>query len=236
MKAAVFYEPEQIQLEDVPDPSAGDDEVVVRVRACGFCGSDIEYYYGKSPLGTPDGKGPLVLGPRAVRRGRRGGQAGGELRARGGRPSLGQPRPELQRLRHVPRGQGRVLPEHVGDRRDDERRVRGVREDEDRARVQAPRVADGRAGRVRRDALLRRLRGPARRGRAGQPRGRLRPGPGRPVDGAAAEERGRAGRARRHPRLPARRRQVARRRLRLEHAGRARRRTGRRTSPRRSRR
>ena len=63
MKAAVFYEPEQIQLEDVPDPSAGDDEVVVRVRACGFCGSDIEYYYGKSPLGTPDGKGPLVLGP-----------------------------------------------------------------------------------------------------------------------------------------------------------------------------
>ena len=62
MKAAVFYEPEQIQLEDVPDPSADDDEVVVRVRACGFCGSDIEYYYGKSPLGTPDGKGPLVLG------------------------------------------------------------------------------------------------------------------------------------------------------------------------------
>lgn len=62
MKAAVFYEPEQIQLEDVPEPQAGDDEVVVRVHACGFCGSDIEYYYGKSPLGTPDGKGPLVLG------------------------------------------------------------------------------------------------------------------------------------------------------------------------------
>jgi L-iditol 2-dehydrogenase len=62
MKAAVFYEPEQIQLEDVPDPEPGDDEVVVRVHACGFCGSDIEYYYGKSPLGTPDGKGPLVLG------------------------------------------------------------------------------------------------------------------------------------------------------------------------------
>src|SRR4051812_49960244 len=62
MKAAVFYEPEQIQLEDVPEPQAGEDEVVVRVRACGFCGSDIEYYYGKSPIGTPDGKGPLVLG------------------------------------------------------------------------------------------------------------------------------------------------------------------------------
>ncbi len=62
MKAAVFYEKEDLRLEDVPEPEAGPDEVVVRVLACGFCGSDIEYYYGRSPLGTPDGKGPLVLG------------------------------------------------------------------------------------------------------------------------------------------------------------------------------
>jgi threonine dehydrogenase-like Zn-dependent dehydrogenase len=62
MKAAVFYEREDLRLEDVAEPEAGPDEVVVRVLACGFCGSDIEYYYGKSPLGTPDGKGPLVLG------------------------------------------------------------------------------------------------------------------------------------------------------------------------------
>jgi threonine dehydrogenase-like Zn-dependent dehydrogenase len=62
MKAAVFYEQEDLRIEDVPEPEAGPDEIVVRVLACGFCGSDIEYYYGKSPLGTPDGKGPLVLG------------------------------------------------------------------------------------------------------------------------------------------------------------------------------
>lgn len=62
MKAAVFYEKEDLRLEDVPEPEAGPDEVVFRVLACGFCGSDIEYYYGRSPLGTADGKGPLVLG------------------------------------------------------------------------------------------------------------------------------------------------------------------------------
>jgi len=62
MKAAVFYDTEDLRLEDVSEPEAGPDEVVVKVLACGFCGSDIEYYYGRSPLGTPDGKGPLVLG------------------------------------------------------------------------------------------------------------------------------------------------------------------------------
>jgi L-iditol 2-dehydrogenase len=62
MRAAVFYETEDLRVEDVPEPDAGADEVVVKVLACGFCGSDIEYYYGRSPLGTPDGKGPLVLG------------------------------------------------------------------------------------------------------------------------------------------------------------------------------
>lgn len=62
MKAAVFYESEKIQLENVPEPRIGDDEVLIEVKACGFCGSDIEYYYGRSPLLTPSGKGPLILG------------------------------------------------------------------------------------------------------------------------------------------------------------------------------
>jgi threonine dehydrogenase-like Zn-dependent dehydrogenase len=62
MKAAVFYEPHDIRVEDIPEPTIAEDEVLVEVSACGFCGSDVEYYYGKSPVGTADGKGPLVLG------------------------------------------------------------------------------------------------------------------------------------------------------------------------------
>jgi L-iditol 2-dehydrogenase len=62
MKAAVFYEPHDIRVEDVPEPTIAEDEVLVEVAACGFCGSDVEYYFGKSPVGTADGKGPLVLG------------------------------------------------------------------------------------------------------------------------------------------------------------------------------
>ena len=62
MKAAVFYEPHDIRVEDIPEPEIAEDEVLVEVAACGFCGSDVEYYYGKSPVGTADGKGPLVLG------------------------------------------------------------------------------------------------------------------------------------------------------------------------------
>jgi L-iditol 2-dehydrogenase len=62
MKAAVFYDVEDIRLEDVPEPELGDDDVIVEVAACGICGSDLEYYYGRSPVGTADGKGPLILG------------------------------------------------------------------------------------------------------------------------------------------------------------------------------
>lgn len=62
MKAAVFYDTEDLRLEDVPEPDIAEDEVLIKVLACGFCGSDVEYYYGKSPVGTATGKGPLVLG------------------------------------------------------------------------------------------------------------------------------------------------------------------------------
>ncbi|MEF9864423.1 MAG: alcohol dehydrogenase catalytic domain-containing protein [Christensenellaceae bacterium] len=62
MKANVFYEPLKMKLEEIEIPEIAANEVLIKVKAVGICGSDISYYYGHSPLGTPDGKGPLVLG------------------------------------------------------------------------------------------------------------------------------------------------------------------------------
>ena len=62
MKAQVFYDAENMKLEDVPIPEVGDTDVLVKVKSVGICGSDISYYYGLSPVDTPTGKGPIVLG------------------------------------------------------------------------------------------------------------------------------------------------------------------------------
>jgi 2-desacetyl-2-hydroxyethyl bacteriochlorophyllide A dehydrogenase len=44
MKAAVFRGVKNIQVEDVAAPEAGPEDVVVAVRACGICGSDLHTY------------------------------------------------------------------------------------------------------------------------------------------------------------------------------------------------
>lgn len=58
MKAQVFYETEKMELRDLPVPAVGDADVLVRVKNCGICGSDISYFFGLSPTG----KMPIVLG------------------------------------------------------------------------------------------------------------------------------------------------------------------------------
>jgi L-iditol 2-dehydrogenase len=62
MKAQVFYEGEKMEMEEISVPEVTDVDVLVQVKNCGICGSDISYYYGLSPVGTESGKGPLVLG------------------------------------------------------------------------------------------------------------------------------------------------------------------------------
>ena len=62
MKAQVLHKPNDMRFEEIEIPEISDNEVLVKIKAVGICGSDISYYYGHSPLGTEDGSGPLVIG------------------------------------------------------------------------------------------------------------------------------------------------------------------------------
>jgi (R,R)-butanediol dehydrogenase/meso-butanediol dehydrogenase/diacetyl reductase len=69
MKAAVWYQKEDIRVEDVADPKVGEGEVKVKIRTCGICGSDLhEFKDGPfiipsrpHPLTNRSG-GPVILG------------------------------------------------------------------------------------------------------------------------------------------------------------------------------
>lgn len=44
MKAAVWYGPRNIKIEEVPYPRLERNDVIIRVKVCGICGSDLESY------------------------------------------------------------------------------------------------------------------------------------------------------------------------------------------------
>ena len=62
MKALLLSEYKKLTVVDMPMPEIGDDEVLVRVRACGICGSDIHGYDGSTGRRIP----PLVMGHEAA--------------------------------------------------------------------------------------------------------------------------------------------------------------------------
>jgi len=49
MRAAVMTSPFNIEFRDVSRPVPGPDEVLVRVKAAGICGSDVHFYDGSNP-------------------------------------------------------------------------------------------------------------------------------------------------------------------------------------------
>ncbi len=49
MKAAVLEGPNQITVKDIPMRTCAPDEVLVKVSACGICGSDLKYFKGENP-------------------------------------------------------------------------------------------------------------------------------------------------------------------------------------------
>jgi L-iditol 2-dehydrogenase len=62
MKALVYKEPYCFEYSDFPDPAVGDDDVLIRVKACGICGSDVHGCTGKTGRRLP----PLIMGHEAA--------------------------------------------------------------------------------------------------------------------------------------------------------------------------
>ena len=62
MKALVLTDYRKLELQDIPKPSPGPDEVLIRVEACGVCGSDVHGYDGSTGRRIP----PLVMGHEAA--------------------------------------------------------------------------------------------------------------------------------------------------------------------------
>ncbi|HEY2930244.1 MAG TPA: galactitol-1-phosphate 5-dehydrogenase [Acidobacteriota bacterium] len=61
MKALLLKDYKQLEVTTVPDPEIGPDEVLVRVKACGICGSDVHGYDGRTGRRIP----PLIMGHEA---------------------------------------------------------------------------------------------------------------------------------------------------------------------------
>jgi len=53
MKAAVLEAINRITVKDIPAPIPEDDEVLIKVRACGMCGTDLKLYNGQYTARVP---------------------------------------------------------------------------------------------------------------------------------------------------------------------------------------
>src|SRR5580700_7175786 len=62
MKALLLSEYKHLEIAEMPRPVPGSGEVLVRVAACGICGSDVHGYDGSSGRRIP----PLVMGHEAA--------------------------------------------------------------------------------------------------------------------------------------------------------------------------
>jgi threonine dehydrogenase-like Zn-dependent dehydrogenase len=49
VRAAVLVKPKTIEMREFPRPSVGPDDALLRIEACGICGSDYEQYEGHLP-------------------------------------------------------------------------------------------------------------------------------------------------------------------------------------------
>lgn len=68
MKAAVWYGREDLRIMDIPEPEVAKDQVKIKVKWCGICGSDLHEYregpliIAKKPHPLTGKSAPIVLG------------------------------------------------------------------------------------------------------------------------------------------------------------------------------
>jgi L-iditol 2-dehydrogenase len=62
MKALLLSQYNQLDVADLPAPAPGEQEILVRVAACGICGSDVHGYDGTSGRRIP----PIIMGHEAA--------------------------------------------------------------------------------------------------------------------------------------------------------------------------
>jgi L-iditol 2-dehydrogenase len=62
MKALLLSEYKKLDIVDLPAPQPDEDELLIRVRACGICGSDVHGYDGSTGRRLP----PIVMGHEAA--------------------------------------------------------------------------------------------------------------------------------------------------------------------------
>jgi L-iditol 2-dehydrogenase len=62
LKALLYTAPYTLEYTDWPEPQVGDDDILVRVKACGICGSDVAGHTGRTGRRLP----PLIMGHEAA--------------------------------------------------------------------------------------------------------------------------------------------------------------------------
>lgn len=60
MKKSVFHGKQDIRTETAEMPALSDGDVMIRIHACGVCGTDVHIYHGEP--GSADAEPPVVLG------------------------------------------------------------------------------------------------------------------------------------------------------------------------------
>lgn len=62
MKALVLENYQELVVREVPTPHVGETEVLIQVKACGICGSDVHGYDGSTGRRIP----PVIMGHEAA--------------------------------------------------------------------------------------------------------------------------------------------------------------------------